>query len=263
MRSCSAILEGWSPAKARYAFDPSGVQGGGVRDPTRYKAHRRGRRGLPDCVGTMWQRPKKILNLACNFAFKKKLVVSHADFSMERRRYADRGEARALYNELMRNISTKTQPEGGALRTILVGWISKVQHSVFDNGGTIVDLQRQIVKDLHDLQGYPGGFEFAEVVRAYYRGFMERSETLQIAALKWLCGEYKTKTEAREDLGIRQIIDGNTFYDSLKLMAAFIKKAGYTGLLVKLDEMVVSVTWAFLFPCLHCRLRNQQPFPLM
>jgi hypothetical protein len=40
-------------------------------------------------------------------------------------------------------------------------------------------------------------------------------------------------------LGVRTIIDDDSFYDYLKLFARFAKIAGYAGLLVCLDELVV------------------------
>jgi hypothetical protein len=190
-------------------------------------------------VGRFGSGKSFFLNLVRNLAFQKKLVVVQADFSMERRLYATGGEARALYSELMRNLAIKTQPDGGALPSVLAAWASRVQENVMSAGGTSADVDRRLAEDLCDLQGYVGGFEFAEVVRTFYRGYSENNPTQQAAALRWLRGEYTTKTEARNDLGVRRIIDDDSFYDSLKLMAAFVRKAGFGGLLVNLDEMVV------------------------
>jgi hypothetical protein len=190
-------------------------------------------------VGRFGSGKSFFLNLVRNLAFQKKLVVAQADFSMERRLYASGGQARALFSELMRNMATKTQPEGGALPTVLTAWVSQIQHAVMSGGGTAADVDRKLAEDLRDLQNHVGGFEFAEVVRAFYRGFIEKNDTLQAAALKWLRGEYTTKTDARAELGVRRIIDDDSFYDSLKLMAAFVTKAGFAGLIVNLDEMVV------------------------
>lgn len=190
-------------------------------------------------VGRFGSGKSFFLNLVRNLAFQKKLVVAQADFSMERRLYASGGQARALYSELMRNLASKAQPDGGALASVLSGWVSQVQHAVMSTGGSAVDVENRIGADLRDLQTHVGGFEFAEVVRAYYRGYVENNETLQAAALKWLRGEYSTKTDARMELGVRRIVDDDSFYDSLKLMAAFVRKAGFAGLLINLDEMVV------------------------
>lgn len=190
-------------------------------------------------VGRFGSGKSFFLNLVRNLAFQKKLVVANADFSMERRLYASGGQARALYSELVRNLATKAQPDGGALASVLSTWVSRLQHDVMTTGGTAKDVENRIADDLRDLQNYVGGFEFAEVARAFYRGFVEKDDALQAAALKWLRGEYTTKTDARSELGVRRIIDDDSFYDSLKLLAAFVRKAGFAGLLVNLDEMVV------------------------
>lgn len=190
-------------------------------------------------VGRFGSGKSFFLNLVRNLAFQKKIAVAQADFSMERRLYASGGQARALYSELMRNLATKAQPDGGALPSVLSTWVSKVQHAVMSAGGSTEDVEARIGEDLRDLQNHVGGFEFAEVVRAFYRGYVEKSDTLQGAALKWLRGEYTTKTDARLELGVRRIVDDDSFYDSIKLMAAFVRKAGFEGLLVNLDEMVV------------------------
>ncbi len=191
------------------------------------------------CVGRFGSGKSFFLNLVRTLAFQKKLAVAQADFSMQRRLYSTGGEARALYGELMRNLATRAMPEGGALPSVLAGWVSQLQHTVMQGGGTAADTEQRLMDDLRELQSMVGGFEFAEAVRAFYRGHVEKNDALQAAALRWLRGEYETKTEARQDLGVRRIIDDENFYDSLKLMAAFLRRAGYGGLLVSLDETVV------------------------
>jgi P-loop Domain of unknown function (DUF2791) len=190
-------------------------------------------------VGRFGSGKSFFLTLIRTLALQKKLVVAQADFSMERRLWASNGDARALYTELMRNLATKAQPEGGALNGLLAEWVSKVQHEVLSAGGKSENVEARIASDLRDLQNFVGGFEFAEVVRAWYRGQVEKNDSLQASALRWLRAEFTTKTEARQELGVRRIIDDDSIYESLKLMAAFVRKAGYGGLLVGLDEMVV------------------------
>ncbi len=190
-------------------------------------------------VGRFGSGKSFFLTLVKTLALQKKLVVAQADFSMERRLWASNGEARALYSELMKNLSTKAQPEGGALGGVLSEWVSKLHHEVTQAGGTPADVENRMIADMRDLQGFVGGYEFAAVVRSYYRGHHLGDEALQAAALRWLRAEYTTKTEAREALGVRRIIEDESIYDSLKLMAAFCRKAGYEGLFVSMDEMVV------------------------
>ena len=190
-------------------------------------------------VGRFGSGKSFFLNLVRTIALQKRLIVAQADFTMERRIRSTGGEARALYSELMRNIATKAKPDGGALRNLCEGWISDVHHKVTSAGGTEDEVKRRIVEDLRGLQEHVGGFAFAEVLGKYYEGHGSGNETLQGNALRWLRGEYATKTEARQDLGVRDIIEDENFYDSLKLMGAFCAKAGFGGLLVGLDELVV------------------------
>jgi hypothetical protein len=83
-----------------------------------------------------------------------------------------------------------------------------------------------------------GGFAFAQVVSAYWEGYRDGDEEKKANAIRWLRGEYTTKTDARKDLGTRQYIDDDSVYDYLKLFALFVKQAGYDGLVVAMDEMV-------------------------
>jgi hypothetical protein len=191
-------------------------------------------------VGRFGSGKSFFLNLVRSVALNtKRLVVVQADMAMGRRLHASKGEGRALYAELMNNLAIKSKPEGGALRNLCEGWISGVQSSVKAAGGNDDEVTGKIRANLHDLQDMVGGYEFAEVLSKYYEGYLTGNDELQGAALRWLRAEFSTKTEARAALGVRRIIDDENFYDSIKLLAAFTVKAGYGGLLVNLDEMVV------------------------
>ncbi len=190
-------------------------------------------------VGRFGSGKSFFINLARTVALTQDLVVIQADFSMERRLYSTTGDARALYSELMKNMATRSQPDGGALASVCEKWISKIRQSVLSSGGTEEEIETHLERSLEDLQELVGGFEFVEVLKIYFRGWQSGDSQLQSKAIKWLRAEYSTKTEARQDLGVRRIIDDENFYDSLKLLARFCKKAGYDGLMVALDELVV------------------------
>ena len=64
----------------------------------------------------------------------RNFVVVDADLSPERRLQGSHGQGLATYKELIRNMSTKTRPEGGALTLILDRWISGVQQDVLAEG---------------------------------------------------------------------------------------------------------------------------------
>ena len=175
------------------------------------------------------------LNLIGLVALEKGLVVMSADLAPDRRIYATGGQARSLYAEMTRNISTRTKPDGGALASIVERFVSKAQQDADHDDRLTVDI---IKERLGHFQEMTGGFEFAEVIRRYWEGHEAGNDELKSAALRWLRGEFSTKTDARKALGIRTIINDASVYDHLKLMSAFVVAAGYKGLLVSLDELV-------------------------
>jgi len=180
------------------------------------------------------------LNLIRNVAQKRKFVVAQADITTDRRFQGTGGQAKSLYSELMRNLSTRSRPDGNALQNVVERWIGDVDHEIRGSGGgTEEDVKREFNKRLRPLQDLVSGFDFVNVVTKYYEGYLGHNDTLQSSALRWLRAEYSTKTEARQDLGVRSIIDDAGFYDYLKLFAAFVRIAGYSGLLVNVDELVV------------------------
>ncbi|MCO6439369.1 MAG: ATP-binding protein [Phycisphaerae bacterium] len=179
------------------------------------------------------------LNLVHTVALERKLVVASADITTQRRLHGTGGQARTLYSELMRNIASRSRPEGGALPNLIERWVSDLAHEVSSSGGTAEDVGRRLHDACKPLQELVSGHDFAKVIEQYYRGFLDHNEALQQAAIRWLRGEYTTKTEARQDLGVRTIIDDSSFYEYLKLMAGFVRIAGYAGLVVCIDELVV------------------------
>jgi hypothetical protein len=140
----------------------------------------------------------------------------------------------------MRNLSTRSRPEGNALQNVVERWVGEVDHEVrSQGGGSEEDVKREFEERLRPLQDLVSGFDFVNVVAKYYEGYLAENEELQSNALRWLRAEYTTKTEARQDLGVRNIIDDAGFYDYLKLFAGFVRIAGYSGLLINIDELVV------------------------
>ena len=175
------------------------------------------------------------LTLARNVAAEKKLVVMNADLSPERRLHASGGQARTLCAELVLSMSTRTKPDGGALASILERFLGEVSKSAAAEGRDPGD----VIRDrLDTVREGVAGFDFAEVVVRYWQAFEQGNEVLKAAALRWLRAEYTLKSEAREALGVRSIIDDAGVYDHLKAISRLVRLAGYDGTLVVLDEMV-------------------------
>ena len=175
------------------------------------------------------------LNLVRSVALEKKLVVASADLTPDRRLHASGGQARSLYAELMRNISTRTKPDGGALPGIVEKFIGTAMTEAKATGLPTETVLRQTLDQLTELVN---GYDFADVIAAYCRGYEEGNEQLKTDAIRWLRGEFSTKTDARQALGVRNIVDDAAVYDQLKLLARFVRLAGFAGLLVSLDELV-------------------------
>lgn len=175
------------------------------------------------------------LNLVRSIAMEKKLVTVHADLTPDRRLHASSGQARNLYAELVKNMSTRTRPEGGALPGVVEKFVAQAKADATATGRAAEAIIRERLADLSEMVG---GYDFAEVVAAYCRGFEEGNDTLKADALRWLRGEFATRTDARAALGVRTIIDDASVHDHLKLLGRFVRLAGYAGLMVCLDEMV-------------------------
>ena len=175
------------------------------------------------------------LNLVKQIAIEKRMVVLSADISPDRRLHATGGQARSLYAEMARNTSTLSRQDGGAMPSVVERFVTE---AVSEAEKTGLDAQSVIREKLGHLEEMVGGYDFATVISRYWEGHDAGNEVLKSAALRWLRGEYSTRTEARRDLGVRTIVDDAGLYDQLKLMAGFAREAGYQGIVVSLDEMV-------------------------
>jgi len=176
------------------------------------------------------------LNLVRAIGFEKRFVVAQADITTERRLQGSSGHARAMYNELMRNLATRAKPDGGALEAVVSSFISKIDH---ENAVSRLELKAAIGLKLEPLMEMVHCYDFVKAIQTYAEGYQQQDDVKKQAALRWLRAEYPTKTEAKRYLGTSTIIDDDNIYDYLKLMARFVSLAEYSGLLVNIDELVV------------------------
>jgi hypothetical protein len=135
----------------------------------------------------------------------------------------------------MKNLSTRSKPDGNALNGVVEKFVVQAK----TDGKALHEPLEGIIRNrLSQLTEMVGGYDFADVIAAYCRAFDEGNEQLKADAVRWLRGEFTTKTEARAALGVRNIIGDDQVYDYLKLFARFVRLAGFGGLLVSLDELV-------------------------
>ena len=184
-----------------------------------------------------------LLQTIRNYATAKGFAVVDADLSPERRFAGTKGQGLATYKELLHNLSTKSKPDGGALPLILEKWISGIRASVksqtgLDGESLDIEAEKQIYAVAGSLEGMVNGFEFAKAVATYWRAYRHDDSATKSNVLRWFRGEYATRREAKADLDINFIVTDETWYDFLKILAAFLVGAGYKGLLVLIDELV-------------------------
>ncbi|WP_316799704.1 ATP-binding protein [Pedobacter frigidisoli] len=188
-----------------------------------------------------------MLHLLNTVALKQKFVVANADFTPDNRLYSNDGKGVALYAAIMDNVAIQTKPEGGALQTLLEKWIEQIMMQTAQTSGiAIADIREEqyiklvqdnIMKTVNEITEV-GGFDFGFVIMKYYEGFVRQDESLRRNALRWLKGEYKTKTEARTDLGVREVINDLNYYDMLKNFCKLFVSIGYNGFMINLDEAI-------------------------
>jgi hypothetical protein len=188
-----------------------------------------------------------MLHLLNTVALKQKFVVANADFTPDNRLYSNDGKGVMLYSAIMDNVAIQTKPEGGALPTLLEKWIEQIiTKTAEENNISLTSIrdeqylaliQKSIMKTISEITEV-GGFDFGTVIMKYYEGYIKDDEQLRRNALKWLKGEYRTKTEAKQDLGVREVINDLNYYDMLKNFCKLFVSMGYSGFMINLDEAI-------------------------
>ena len=205
--------------------------------------------GMRFLVGRYGSGKSFLIQLIRGYALERDFITADCDLSPERRLYGTGGSGVATYRELMKNMASKASPDGGALPKMIARWISSLQAELVSEGyvpDTVTfasALNARVMAKLAEVEFLVGGFDFARVITAYYRadlGGTERDSEIMSACLRWLRGEFSTKTEAKNALGfsVSVIIDDDNWYDFLKLWASLVRLMGYRGLVVFIDECV-------------------------
>lgn len=187
-----------------------------------------------------------LIQLVRGYSLERGFITADADLSPERRICGAKGTGIATYRELIKNLASKSSPDGGALIQIIAKWLSELQSEVASQGlepGSeefIKALSARIYSVARQLESQIGGFDFATILTTYYKAYIDEDEELKSACMRWLRGEYSTKTEARNAIGksIGGIIDDDNWYEYIKLYAVFFRKIGYRGFVVFIDECV-------------------------
>ena len=177
----------------------------------------------------------------------KGFVVADADLSPERSLVGTGNKKKGLatYRELMKNLSIKTSPEGGALALILDNWIDSMWMEAaksISGGVSGLNLEKMVTDSIltiiMDMQVMVHGYDFSNVLIIYWKAHKAGDIETKAKALRWLRGEYQLKRDAKEDLGINNIINDGDWFDYIKIWSEFFKKINYNGFLIMIDEMI-------------------------
>ena len=187
-----------------------------------------------------------LIQLIRGYALERGFICADADLSPERRLTGGNGAGLATYKELMINMATKAAPDGGALATVLSRHFTKLKTDLVTEGilpdspDFENELKKKVYVTLAELEGDVGGFDFAGVLGEYYTASIHDDNEKKSACLRWLRGEFATKTEARAALGfgVSTVIDDDNWYNYVKLFSSLSVKLGYSGLILFVDECV-------------------------
>ena len=187
-----------------------------------------------------------LMQLIRGYALERDFITADADLSPERRLYGASGSGVATYRELVKNFASKSSPEGGALPKMIARWIEMIKAQIVSEGissdddAFYVRLNSLVADKMREIEFMVGGFDFSRIITEYYKAYVSEDDEKRSACLRWLRGEYATKTEARSALGfsVSVIIDDDNWYDFIKLWAMLVRFMGYRGLIVFIDECV-------------------------
>lgn len=187
-----------------------------------------------------------LIQLIRGYALERGFICADADLSPERRLTGGNGAGLATYKELMINLATKASPDGAALPSILSRYFTKIKGELIAENIMPEDkkfedeLKKRVFQTLSELEGDVGGFDFARVLGEYFVASLQEDNDKKSACLRWMRGEFSTKTEARSFLGfqVSTVIDDDNWYNFVKLFASLSVKLGYSGFVVFIDECV-------------------------
>lgn len=199
-------------------------------------------------VGDFGSGKSFMLNTIEQFALGKNFVTSTIDLAPQRRFYATDKKAQALYSEVVDNIKTKTARSGNVIEQIIDQWLMTIFSDLSKKndipmedllkGSNKEEVRNEILNAMASFSSVGLSFEFGEAINKYYEAFVENDRMLKLKALRWIRGDISTKTEAKKELGINQIINDDNYFDALKNLAELFLALGYSGFVINFDEAV-------------------------
>ena len=159
-------------------------------------------------------------------------VVMKASLGPTARLSSTDGDSVRLLNQLTQNTSTKARPKGGAFSAVLERFLKRVSEEA--KGRRLEWAVQESVSELSELAM---GSAVAHVLSRYVLAERNGDEQGRQNAVRWLRGEYRSRRESGRDLGTNETIADADVFVYLRVLALFVQKAGYTGLVLLMDEL--------------------------
>lgn len=180
------------------------------------------------------------------YLLDKGFVTCDCDLSPERCFIGTNGKNKGLatFQKLVSNISIKTCPEGGALQYILDDFISKIvmdeenNTSAASNINSKESARKSFQKFLIPFRTKVHGIEFTNILLRYYDAYQSNDFDEINRCLKWLKGEYRLRSEVKNDFGSSIMITDDDWFDFLDLYVTLFKIIGFKGLFIMFDEVI-------------------------
>jgi hypothetical protein len=146
-----------------------------------------------------------------------------------------------VYRKVLTELGTASCSRG-ALGDILDRWIGRVEDSLVAIGDNDSDpafdakVQMRLDEDLAAMTGGHAPQDFVRVIQTIFE-LKQMGEVAEAGALiSWLCGSGNVAASAKKAAGIKGDIGSRDALDYLRGVLEIVKAAGYTGLVIVIDE---------------------------
>lgn len=146
-----------------------------------------------------------------------------------------------VYQRIVSGIRTP-MAASGALEDAIDRWIARIEDRLADEIGDDAENFDEQVKvrfetELSDLTKEASGNEFINVLKAYFEAKQEGEYQTATSLISWISGSKNIAASAKNKAGIKGEISSSSALLYLKGILNILKKAGYSGLVIIVDEL--------------------------
>ncbi|OQA61424.1 MAG: hypothetical protein BWY39_02063 [Spirochaetes bacterium ADurb.Bin269] len=146
-----------------------------------------------------------------------------------------------VYHKIVSNLRT-SMAESGTLEFMIDRWISRIEDRLAEEIGDNAEDFDERVKlrfesELDELTKESTGNEFIAVLKAYFDAKQAGEYSTASGLVAWLSGSKNIASAIKSKAGIKGEISSASAMTFLKGIVSIVKRAGYSGLVVVIDEL--------------------------